>query len=68
MQLVMPKFVHCVVLTCVHVQESVLFFDAVARVKEYAMITGRHPVIISENVTGIAFRRWDAKQVRVRLA
>jgi hypothetical protein len=48
----------------VHMQESVLFFTALQKVKEYAAERGHLPTIISENVEGIRYRRQDAVQVR----
>jgi hypothetical protein len=45
-------------------QESNLFFKALEKVKEYAQKSGHLPTIISENVQGRRFRRWDEVQVR----
>jgi site-specific DNA-cytosine methylase len=45
-------------------QESNLFFTALEKVQEYARISGHLPTLISENVQGRRFRRWDESQVR----
>jgi site-specific DNA-cytosine methylase len=49
---------------CLLMQESNLFFKALEKVQEYARITGHLPTLISENVQGRRFRRWDESQVR----
>jgi hypothetical protein len=49
-------------------QESNLFFTALAKVKQYAEKAGHLPVIVSENVQGIRFRRWDVQQVSCEAA
>jgi hypothetical protein len=41
-----------------------LFFTALEKVKEYARKAGHLPTIVSENVEGIRYRRFDADQVR----
>jgi hypothetical protein len=51
-----------------HGQESVPFFTAVDRVKQYADVTGHLPTIISENVQGRRFRhRNEVRCVRYTL-
>ena len=49
---------------CGRVQESPLFFVAVKKVQDYAAWSGSLPTIISENVQGRRFRRWDDALVR----
>jgi hypothetical protein len=44
-------------------QESTLFFTALNKVREYAAWAGHLPTIVSENVQGRRFRRWDEEQV-----
>jgi hypothetical protein len=46
-----------------HLQESTLFFTALNKVREYAAWAGHLPTIVSENVQGRRFRRWDEEQV-----
>jgi hypothetical protein len=41
------------------VQASNLIFTAIDKIKQYAKVAGRLPVIVSENVAGRRYRRWD---------
>lgn len=47
-----------------HGHESVLFFTAVDKVKQYAEVTGHLPTIVSENVQGRRFRHRNDSLVR----
>lgn len=47
-----------------YVQESTLFFTALDKVVAYFKMSGVLPTLVSENVKGITFRRWDAAKVR----
>jgi methyl coenzyme M reductase alpha subunit len=50
------------------VQESKLIFTAIDKVKENAKDAGHLPVIVSENVAGRRYRRWDDRQVSTSFA
>jgi hypothetical protein len=50
------------------VQASNLIFTAIDKIKQYAKVAGRLPVIVSENVAGMRYRRWDETQVSTSIA